>query len=49
VTKPTAGPPRWAASWTDATGQAQKKVLYGTDEATAADEAESFIFRMAYL
>jgi len=41
--------PRWVASWTDATGQAQKKVLHGTDEATAADEAESLIFRMAYL
>jgi len=41
--------PRWVARWTDATGHVQDKVLHATDAATAADEAESFIFRMAYL
>jgi len=41
--------PRWVARWADATGQVQDKVLHATDAANAADEAESFIFRMAYL
>lgn len=41
--------PRWVARWTDAAGQVQDKVLHARDAANAADEAESFIFRMAYL
>ena len=43
------GDPRWVARWSDANGQIQDKVLHAKDAATAADEAESFIFRMAYL
>ena len=41
--------PRWVARWTDAAGQVQDKVLHAKDAANAADEAESFIFRMDYL
>ena len=41
--------PRWVARWTDAAGVVQDKVLRAKDAANAADEAESFIFRMAYL
>ncbi|MEO5678096.1 MAG: hypothetical protein ABIS47_00320, partial [Acidimicrobiales bacterium] len=41
--------PRWVASWADATGRQQNKVLQATNAAHAADEAESFIYRMAYL
>lgn len=45
----SAGEPRWVARWVDAAGQVQDKVLRARTEAEAADEAESFIFRMAYL
>lgn len=41
--------PRWVVRWADAAGQVQDKVLHAKDAANAADEAESFIFRMAYL
>ncbi len=41
--------PRWVARWADASGVVQDKVLRAKDAANAADEAESFIFRMAYL
>lgn len=41
--------PRWVVRWSDASGRVQDKVLHAKDEANAADEAESFIFRMAYL
>lgn len=40
---------RWVVRWSDAAGQVQDKVLHASDAANAADEAESFIFRMAYL
>jgi len=40
---------RWVVRWSDASGQVQDKVLHAQDAATAEDEAESFIFRMAYL
>ena len=43
------GDPRWVARWSDAAGLVQDKVLHAKDAASAADEAESFIFRMAYL
>lgn len=41
--------PRWVAKWKDASGQVQDKVLDAKDAAEADDEAESFIYRMAYL
>ena len=41
--------PRWVARWADANGVVQDKALRAKDAANAADEAESFIFRMAYL
>jgi len=41
--------PRWVVRWSDAAGQVQDKVLRATDALTAAEEAEGFIYRMAYL
>lgn len=41
--------PRWVARWKDAAGRVQDKVLNAKDAAEADDEAEGFIFRMAYL
>ncbi len=41
--------PRWVARWANAAGQVQDKVLNATGAEEARDEAESFIFRMAYL
>ena len=45
----TGDQPRWVVRWADASGEVQHKVLHATDAENAADEAESFIFRMAYL
>ena len=41
--------PRWVAKWKDAKGEVQDKVLDAKDATEADDEAESFIYRMAYL
>ena len=41
--------PRWVVKWKDASGQVHDKVLDAKDAAEADDEAESFIYRMAYL
>ena len=42
-------PPRWVARWKNAAGEVQDKVLNATNAEEAEDEAESFIFRVAYL
>ncbi len=41
--------PRWVCRWSDAAGTVQDKVLRSKDAVTAAEEAEGFIYRMAYL
>ena len=41
--------PRWVVRWSDSSGQVQDKLLHATSAEHAAEEAESFIFRMAYL
>ena len=41
--------PRWVVRWSDASGQVQDKVLRAKDAVIAAEEAEGFIYRMAYL
>lgn len=41
--------PRWVARWTDMAGVVQDKVLSATDADAAEEEAESFIYRVAYL
>ena len=41
--------PRWVVRWSDATGRVQDKVLHAKDAAAAAEDAESFLYRMAYL
>jgi len=43
------GEPRWVARWKNAAGEVQDEVLGATDAADADEEAEGFIFRMAYL
>ncbi len=45
----SAGEERWVARWTNAAGEVQDKVLNATDAVAAEEEAEGFIFRMAYL
>ncbi len=45
----SAGSPRWVARWTDAAGEVHDKILNAGDQAAADDEAEGFMFRMAYL
>jgi hypothetical protein len=44
-----AGEPRWVARWTNTRGEVSDKVLNATTAAEAEEEAESFIFRVAYL
>jgi len=41
--------PRWVARWSNANGEVQDKVLDASNAADADEEAESFIFRVAYL
>jgi hypothetical protein len=41
--------PRWVCRWKDANGEVQDKVLNAKDPTEAEEEAESFIYRMAYL
>ena len=41
--------PRWVVRWSDANGQVQDKVLRARDAAEAEEEAESFLYRMAYM
>jgi len=41
--------PRWVARWATAAGAVQDKVLHAKDAEAAQDEAESFVFRMAYM
>jgi len=41
--------PRWVARWSNAKGDVQDKLLNATNAIDAEDEAESFIFRVAYL
>lgn len=41
--------PRWIARWSNAAGQVQEKVLDATDAEAADEEAEGFIYRMAYM
>ena len=41
--------PRWVARWANAAGEVQDKVLRAADEEHAREEAEGFIFRMAYM
>ena len=41
--------PRWVARWTNAAGDVHDKVLNATNKAEADEEAESFIFRIAYM
>jgi len=43
------GAPRWVARWADARGEVSDKVLEATTAAEAEEEAEGFIFRVAYL
>ncbi len=43
------GRTRWIARWTDARGEISDKVLDATDAIEAEEEAEGFIFRVAYL
>ena len=43
------GAQRWVVRWTNARGEVADKVLNATSAAEADEEAESFIFRMAYL
>jgi len=40
---------RWIARWTNARGEAADKVLDATNAADAEEEAEGFIYRVAYL
>lgn len=50
VWRDESGPaPRWVARWKDASGQVQDKVLNARNATEADEEAEGFIFRMAYL
>jgi len=39
----------WVVRWSTASGEVQDTVLHATDPATAEEEAEGFIYRMAYL
>ena len=41
--------PRWMVRWANAAGEVQDKVLNAKDAEAAQDEAESFVFRMAYM
>ncbi len=41
--------PRWMVRWANAAGEVQDKPLNAKDEADAEEEAEGFIFRMAYM
>ena len=41
--------PRWVARWATNAGDVEDKVLDATDAQAAEEEAEEFIFRMAYL
>jgi len=43
------GEPRWTARWTNVRGEVSDKVLEASNQADAEEEAESFIFRVAYL
>jgi len=43
------GEARWVARWTDTRGEISDKVLNATTAAEAEEEAEGFIFRVAYL
>ena len=45
----TGGEPRWVARWADAKGEVNDEVLNATNRADAEEEAEGFIFRVAYL
>lgn len=41
--------PRWVARWENTSGEVHDKVLDAKDAIEADEEAEGFIFRMAYL
>ena len=41
--------PRWVARWATNAGDVEDQVLDATDAQAAEEEAEDFIFRMAYL
>ena len=41
--------PRWVARWTDARGEVKDEVLNATTADEADEEAEGFIFRVAYM
>ena len=41
--------PRWVARWATIAGDVEDKVLDATSAEAAEEEAEEFIFRMAYL
>jgi len=45
----SSGERHWVARWSNARGEVQDKVLNATTASDADDEAESFIFRIAYL
>lgn len=42
-------PPQWVARWTNAKGEVSDTVLSATNAEEADEEAESFIFRIAYM
>ena len=45
----TADGPSWMVRWANAAGEVQDEALNATDEAGAREEAEGFVFRMAYM
>lgn len=40
---------RWVVRWSNAAGEVQDQLLRARDEAEAHEEAEGFIYRMAYM
>ena len=45
----TGDEPRWVARWATAAGEVKDHVLHAQDAEAAQEEAEGFIFRMAYM